>query len=824
MEGDESGASVETHDAEHVEKKEEQDFSTVENRRDWAIERFKAMFNAEQENKEEVDRIQQTLFELRTQQAVVDEKIAMVTQQLAAIREKLRTSSRDAEGSREEERQALSELAQRQEEKINIESSLNRAKSALKDANLAHADAKDKAEKASWFACGAGTAIVGTKAIGGTAAWLGTTAATEAAGSTLLGLELTTAATAAGTTATTVAGYCVAATGVGLVAVGGAYIAKTAYDSNKAHDLERGKFEAIGRAKEVELRKDGELSLSQQCEQAATARKNSATAKKEQLEKTLVEGEAEERASLAHQRQKQQEKAEVSQKLADLQRSLEDAKMKWQESQKELDNCQNELAQMEEEFRQHADPQTYQFGKDKTVQRMIESLKSGKHDVLNSLKKNPKASCAVLGNRGAGKSSTINALVGVEVAKTGATDTTLLYNKVCETELAEFYDVPGETPERSLVNLEALQTVKQMRVVLLIYVDEIANIFVLAQCACALGTEVIVVRNKTEDLNVDCDCTPDSKACIECVKEHDQSKLESFCQERGLPSLPLHFIVSKPGVTRGIESLKQTLGSKGVDPSGKVWDWRTAVSFAPDLDEKWLVQFKQLWEECHLADYPDVLTVGVGNGLSTTHRRSIEEQASVWIGDRVQKGGALEVAQQQVPLHLYTLESPSVYKQMSLVLNEPSRTLASPSVTAAVVWSKWVTTAMHSLDASYNFQGECFREVTFTYSDELWRDKFEPGQIFPWYVLKSVTPSLDAIVSLSPASGPLTVFVLRNCKGKRIQEFSAYQTECEVLLPPGSMFRVVGAVRASHSNDARAPFDRADTVTLEMMGHNVFFD
>merc|ERR1719198_2861468 len=163
---------------------------------------------------------------------------------------------------------------------------------------------------------------------------------------------------------------------------------------------------------------------------------------------------------------------------------------------------------------------------------------------VKDVTKTQKPSMAVLGQAGVGKSSLINALAEMFVTPEGVVDTTTVVSKVHETPMTEYWDVPGCTDERSYTDLEHILAIKQMHLILIMYVDRVEHIIKLEKFIQACKVPYVCVRTKVDQIAD----AGDKRAAL----EHEAKKL----------SAPLVFVSGK--TREGIDDLKAVAMKEGV--------------------------------------------------------------------------------------------------------------------------------------------------------------------------------------------------------------------------------------------------------------------
>eukprot|EP01124_Arcella_intermedia_P026877 TRINITY_DN5150_c1_g1_i5.p1 TRINITY_DN5150_c1_g1~~TRINITY_DN5150_c1_g1_i5.p1 ORF type:complete len:212 (-),score=63.55 TRINITY_DN5150_c1_g1_i5:55-660(-) len=74
--------------------------------------------------------------------------------------------------------------------------------------------------------------------------------------------------------------------------------------------------------------------------------------------------------------------------------------------------------------------------------------------------------------------------------------------------------------------------------------------------------------------------------------------------------------------------------------------------------------------------------------------------------------------------------------------------------------------------------------------------RYKEGETITWYAFTSTTTNLKTVKSFLPEDKPSTIFTINGSfSGRCIQDYSAFQTEFEVLLPPGSRFQIISIMK-----------------------------
>merc|ERR1719310_2506063 len=207
---------------------------------------------------------------------------------------------------------------------------------------------------------------------------------------------------------------------------------------------------------------------------------------------------------------------------------------------------EEELEKAEEKLLNEAtDPGEYDNIQSEIFQKFCQKVEE-----VQDVTKTPKPSVAILGQNGVGKSSLINALAETFVTPEGVVDTTTVVSKVYESPTTEYWDVPGCNEERSYTNLRQIMAIKEMHLIIIMYVDRVEHIVKLEKFVRACKVPYLCVRSKVDQI-VDAD-----------GKLAHDLKTEALGKEAKKLSAPLIFVSAK--TREGIDYLKSSAKNLGV--------------------------------------------------------------------------------------------------------------------------------------------------------------------------------------------------------------------------------------------------------------------
>lgn len=158
-----------------------------------------------------------------------------------------------------------------------------------------------------------------------------------------------------------------------------------------------------------------------------------------------------------------------------------------------IDQLKEELDKLKEEPFDPADPDRLVRKEKENFERFCELAREAAKDVP----KFKKASLAVLGPSGVGKSSIINAFAGRTVAETDVIECTQEIGLVHATEKYDMYDVPGNRDERKdFYNIDNLLKFTALHLIMVVYTDRFEHVLSVTKLLKALDIPIVFVRNK----------------------------------------------------------------------------------------------------------------------------------------------------------------------------------------------------------------------------------------------------------------------------------------------------------------------------------------
>lgn len=212
----------------------------------------------------------------------------------------------------------------------------------------------------------------------------------------------------------------------------------------------------------------------------------------------------------------------------------------------QLDECTRQLKEMEEQQKHATDPEAWEA----TYKAKFDSFIGKVQQLPDVPKLDDKTNVAILGDRGVGKSSTINALAGAKVAETDFVECTAEIARAYESTDSPplvLWDVPGETDLSLYTNLSTIMQIKKMSRIVVMYIDSIKKAINLIKLVDACKVPLLIVRNKTEDM--------DASQTERCLRT-ELSVLRSQFEK---PFDLMYIAAKKPSEYKGIEELRASL-------------------------------------------------------------------------------------------------------------------------------------------------------------------------------------------------------------------------------------------------------------------------
>ena len=132
-------------------------------------------------------------------------------------------------------------------------------------------------------------------------------------------------------------------------------------------------------------------------------------------------------------------------------------------------------------------------------------------------------------------------------------------------------------------------------------------------------------------------------------------------------------------------------------------------------------------------------------------------------------------------IHLYTMQWPHPHQSLYTLLNQRLRSKSRETLISWFLFLKLIFTALYKLPS---FRGMIFRGVRGDLSDQ-----YEEDHI--WWGASSCTETMETMKSFVGTDGARTLFTIECFNGKSIRDHSFFKKENEILLLPGSYFKVI---------------------------------
>ena len=168
---------------------------------------------------------------------------------------------------------------------------------------------------------------------------------------------------------------------------------------------------------------------------------------------------------------------------------------------------------------------------------------------------------------------------------------------------------------------------------------------------------------------------------------------------------------------------------------------------------------------------------------------------------REQIGGSFWI-EYAIAIFLYTIDEPKIYKFLNSAMHATDREVGpgnvSPMLRACMPFIKFLDAALEALPSRFHFTGRVNRGVKWAYPTPQTHDPeatFAVDSRFYWYEFKSAAQDFAVMHRdvFCGDQGPRTIFTILACNGYRIQPFSQFPTEAEILFRPLAQFVVVSA-------------------------------
>jgi hypothetical protein len=132
-------------------------------------------------------------------------------------------------------------------------------------------------------------------------------------------------------------------------------------------------------------------------------------------------------------------------------------------------------------------------------------------------------------------------------------------------------------------------------------------------------------------------------------------------------------------------------------------------------------------------------------------------------------------------IHLYTMQWPKPHPSLYTLLNERLRSQDRNTLTSWFLFLKLFFTALYKLPS---FKGTIWRGVRGNLSGQ-----YDEDQI--WWGTSSCTETMKIMQTFVGVEGVRTIFNIECINGKAIKAHSYFKQENEILLMPGTYFKVV---------------------------------
>ena len=146
------------------------------------------------------------------------------------------------------------------------------------------------------------------------------------------------------------------------------------------------------------------------------------------------------------------------------------------------------------------------------------------------------------------------------------------------------------------------------------------------------------------------------------------------------------------------------------------------------------------------------------------------------------KGDLGELTQDMAAaIYVYTCESP-FYKQLNTLLRDEDRTALQPFFP----YLRLLLTALRRLP---KIERNVYRGVGLDLQDQ-----YPEGETVVWWALSSTTKTMKVLKDFLGESGKRTIFIVEVKSARDIMKYSWKTTEDEVILLPGTVFKVTSVL------------------------------